>query len=67
MASTWSYLDLTVLGRQEEWVAAGLPADPTLPVVGLPRRVRPGSVVHTARTPGQQIDDQKFHCLPRGS
>ena len=42
MGGTWSYLDITALGRQEEWedLAGGLPADPDLPVVEAPRRVR---------------------------
>ena len=44
MGSTWSYLDLTALGRQEEWerLARGLSADAALPVVEHARRVRAG-------------------------
>ena len=46
MGSTWSYLDITALGRQEEWegLARGVSADAALPVVELPRRVRRGRV-----------------------
>ena len=41
MGSTWSYLDVTALGRQEEGgLAGGLPADAALSVVEPPRRVR---------------------------
>ena len=47
MGSTWSYLDITALGRQEEWEDSpeGYPADPAVPVVELPRRVRAGRVM----------------------
>ena len=41
MGSTWSYLDITALGRQEEWKdSPKVPADPAVQVVELPRRVR---------------------------
>ena len=42
MGSTWNYLDITALGRQEEWEdsPAGLPADAAVQVVEPPRRVR---------------------------
>ena len=42
MGSTWSYLDMTALGRQEEWEDSpdGLPPDPALRVVELARRLR---------------------------
>ena len=50
MGSTWNYLDMTALGRQEEWEDSpeGYPADPAVPVVEPPRRV-PGRVI--ARRP----------------
>ena len=40
MGSTWSYLDMTALGRQEEWEDSprGLPPDPAVRVVDLARR-----------------------------
>jgi predicted dithiol-disulfide oxidoreductase (DUF899 family) len=43
MGGTWSYLDITALGRQEEWEDSpeGYPSDPAVPVVDLARRVRP--------------------------
>ena len=43
MGGTWSYLDMTALGRQEDvgGLARGLPADPAVRVVELARRVRP--------------------------
>ena len=42
LGTTWSYLDITALGRQEEWEDSpgGLPADAALRVVELPRRLR---------------------------
>ena len=41
LGTTWSYLDMTALGRQEEWEDSpeGCPADPALRLVELPRRV----------------------------
>ena len=40
MGSTWNYLDIPALGRQEEWEdAERLPADATVQVVELARRV----------------------------
>ncbi len=40
MGSTWSYLDITALGRQEErGLDRGVPADAAVPVVEPPRRV----------------------------
>ena len=41
MGSTWSYLDVTALGRQEEWEDSpeGYP-DPAVRVVEAPRRLR---------------------------
>jgi len=43
MGSTWSYLDLTALGRQEEWEDSpeGYPPDPAVRVVDLARRTEP--------------------------
>ena len=42
MGGTWNYLDITPLGRQEEWEdsARGLSADPDLQVVELARQLR---------------------------
>jgi hypothetical protein len=42
MGNTWNYLDITALGRREEWggLTAGLPADAALLLVELPRPVR---------------------------
>ena len=42
MGGTWAYLDLTALGRQEEWEDSpgGLPADPALLLVEMARRLR---------------------------
>ena len=44
MGSTWSYLDLTALGRQETWEDSPeeIPPDPALCVVALARRAAPG-------------------------
>ena len=44
MGSTWSYLDITALGRQEEWEDSpeGYPQTPPYAVVEPPRRVRRG-------------------------
>ncbi len=41
MGTTWSYLDLTPLGRQETWedLAKGLPPDPAVQVVELARQL----------------------------
>ena len=43
MGSTWSYLDLTALGRQEDMggLARGLSPDPAVRLVELARRIRP--------------------------
>ena len=40
LGSTWSYLDMTALGRQEEWEDSpeGYPQDPPYELVGLARR-----------------------------
>ena len=42
MGSTWSYLDITALGRQEEWEDSpeGYPQTPTVQVVELARQLR---------------------------
>ena len=42
LGSTWSYLDITALGRQEEWEDSpeGYPQTPPYGVVEPPRRVR---------------------------
>src|SRR3712207_8249898 len=42
MGTTWSYLDMAPLGRQEYWEDSpeDLPADGALRVVGLQRRIR---------------------------
>ena len=42
MGSTWSYLDITALGRQEEWEDSpeGYPQTAAVPVVEPARRVR---------------------------
>jgi Bacterial protein of unknown function (DUF899) len=44
MGTTWSYLDITPLGRQETWEdspeARGLPPDPAVQVVELARQLR---------------------------
>ena len=50
MGSTWSYLDMTALGRQEDvgGLARGLPADPAVRVVELARRVRRAGVTTAA-------------------
>ena len=42
MGGTWSYLDMTALGRQEEWEDSpeGYPQSPAVRVVELARRVR---------------------------
>jgi Bacterial protein of unknown function (DUF899) len=45
--NTWNYLDITALGCQEEWEDSprGLPANHSVPVVELPRRVWRGQVM----------------------
>jgi len=41
MGGTWNYLDITALGRQEEWEdSPKLPTDPAIRVVDLARRVQ---------------------------
>ena len=61
MGSTWSYLDITALGRQEEWerLAGGLPADP-------PYR---WWNYHTTRTemPREAMSDESRACCGRQS
>ncbi len=49
--NTWSFLDMTALGRQEDWEdsPAGLPADQALRMVGLARRIRPTRAVAVVR------------------
>jgi predicted dithiol-disulfide oxidoreductase (DUF899 family) len=44
MGSTWNYLDITALGRQEEWEDSpeGVPTDAGVSMVELSRRVRCG-------------------------
>ena len=60
MGNTWNYLDITALGRQEAWedFAGGLPANPAVPVVELPRRLQPGQVI----TPSREC---RWRGLPR--
>ncbi len=45
MGTTWSYLDMTALGRQETWEdsPAGLSPDPAVQVVELARQLRGGA------------------------
>ena len=40
MGSTWSYLDITALGRQEQWedLPEGYPQNPAIRLVGVARR-----------------------------
>ena len=47
LGSTWSYLDITALGRQEEWEDSpeGYPQTPAYGWWNLPRRVRQGPLV----------------------
>ena len=47
MGSTWNYLDITALGRQEEWEDSpeGYPQTPAVQVVELARRIRQRRVV----------------------
>ena len=58
MGSTWSYLDMTALGRQEEWEDSpeGYPQTAAVPVVELPRRVRGRRVIaHVGGVPLEEI------------
>jgi hypothetical protein len=50
LGSSWTFLDLTPLGRQETWEdsPAGWPADPALCVVASPRQVRDRRLVNPA-------------------
>ena len=50
LGTTWSYLDLTALGRREEWEDSpeGYPQDPALRVVELPRHLRRGVLISHA-------------------
>ncbi len=43
MGTVWSYLDMTALGRQEEWEDSpeGYPAEPAVQMVELARQLRP--------------------------
>ena len=43
MGTVWSYLDMTALGRQEEWEDSpeGYPAEPAVQMVELERQLRP--------------------------
>ena len=51
MGGTWSYLDITALGRQEEWEDSpeGYPQTPPYDVVALARRVHRGADRGVAR------------------
>ena len=58
LGSTWSYLDITALGRQEEWEDSpeGYPQTAAVPVVELPRRVRRGRMIaHVAGVPVEEL------------
>ena len=58
MGGTWSYLDITAFGRQEEWEDSpdGLPADASVPVVELARRVRARAVIaHVGGLPVEEL------------
>ena len=53
MGGIWNYLDITALGRQEEWeLARGLPADSAVPVVALARQLRRRRHVRQERSYG---------------
>ena len=73
MGSTWSYLDITALGRQEEWEDSprGLPPDPAVPVVEPARRVRAGelapSVSRACRPSPRSRPGTQPGARPRGS
>ena len=58
MGSTWSYLDITALGRQEEWEDSpeGYPQTPPYQWWNLPRRVRRGRVIaHVGGVPVEEL------------
>ena len=58
LGTTWSYLDITALGRQEEWEDSpeGYPQSPSLRVVELPRRLRQGLVIaHVSGVPLEEL------------
>ena len=58
MGGTWAYLDITALGRQEEWEdsPAGYPQTPAYDVVELARRVRRrrGMIAHIGGVPVEE-------------
>jgi len=57
MGSTWNYLDITALGRQETWEDSpeGYPQNTAVPVVELPRRARHGQVIAHLRGPHADV------------
>ena len=60
MGSTWSYLDITALGRQEEWEDSpeGYPQTPPYGWWSLPRRVRRSTEPDAARREQLEIAEQ---------
>ncbi len=54
MGTTWSYLDITPLGRQETWekFARGLPPDPAIQVVELARQLQRRNFAESEVGPG---------------
>ena len=55
MGTTWSYLDITALGRQEEWEDSP-EGYPPVEVVELSRRVRRGRVIaHVGSVPVEEL------------
>jgi predicted dithiol-disulfide oxidoreductase (DUF899 family) len=67
MGGTWSYLDITALGRQEEWEDSpkGYPADAAVSVVALARRVRRHPAVR--RDPRPDPPGPRRHVIARVS
>ena len=62
MGSTWNYLDVTALGRQEEWEDSpeGYPQTPTGGMAGVPRRVRRGRLTRAGGLArGGVLDDRR--------
>lgn len=51
LGTSWSYLDMTALGRQETWEdsPSGVPAGPAVRMVGLARHLRRASAVAVVR------------------
>jgi predicted dithiol-disulfide oxidoreductase (DUF899 family) len=74
MGSTWNYLDITALGRQETWEDSpeGYPQAPPYQVVELPRRARRGQVTTclralcprgTCSSPSRRADGAQNWCI----